>query len=64
MIHLKCQDCDCAVSLDWTNSEIKLVMCIHPHKGHIGNWAGRLIKAEERACEHYTRRSNKLVLEE
>jgi hypothetical protein len=63
MIHRKRQDCDCAISLDWTDSEVKHVMCIHPYKGHIGNWAGRIIKPEERACDHFTRRSDELMLE-
>ena len=39
-------------------------MCMHPDMGHIGNWAKRIINADERACDNYMNQSNKLVLEE
>lgn len=58
IVSSKCRECVFSVSLDWVNSEDKLAFCIHPDIGHIGNWSQRIVKAEEKTCDHFTRQIN------
>jgi hypothetical protein len=60
MVSCTCQDCAYSAFLDWANFEKNVVLCTHPHMGGIGNWAQRIVKGDQKPCEHFTNRYNAL----
>jgi len=50
MLEYTCKDSAFSASLGWAEPETGLIFCIHPQMGHHGNWARRVLNAEDKAC--------------